>query len=192
MAEAVVGYDYDVGLVAEPEFAQPVEQEADLAVIVADGGARLRRSGADCMLEVVGFGEPIDYDVGPKLSQHVLAQHPLRPRDFFVGRIEDAALWRSGRKPAQDCVVRRIRATRLPGSQKALTRIPIPFGARGLTRSALPVVPELTTASVLPRCASISARLGARTMPPPVTSSRRIKFLWSSLPKEWLGSTSRT
>ena len=118
VAEAVVGHDDDVGLVGEPEFAQAVEQQPDLAIIVADGGARLRRTGADRMLEMVGFGEPIDHDVGRKLSQHVIAQHPLRPRDFFVGWIQDAALFGGGRKPAQDRLVRRIREC------DALTRLP--------------------------------------------------------------------
>ena len=60
------------------------------------------------MLEMIGFGEPIDHDVGPKLSQHVIAQD----------RIEDAALLRSGPEPAQDRLVRGIR------ERYALARLP--------------------------------------------------------------------
>jgi hypothetical protein len=57
-----------------------------------------------------------------------------------------------------------------------LISTPTPLGARGLSSSALPVEPELTAASRLPRSASISPSVLVSTMPPPVTSSSRMRL----------------
>ena len=80
----MVGDDEEVGPVAQSEFLQAFEDEADLAVVVADRGQRLGRADGVLVLGAVGLGEPVEHDVGLELGEDVLAQDALGVVDLRV------------------------------------------------------------------------------------------------------------
>ena len=80
----MVGNHHDVGFVAQSECAEFIEQQADLAVVIADGCERIGMAGAEAVLDMIGFGHPDEGDVWTQCGQHVLAQHLHRPIDGAV------------------------------------------------------------------------------------------------------------
>jgi len=92
VAEAVIRHRDDVGRGREAEGVELLQEQPDLGVVGANAGARLRRAGAEPVLDVVGLGEPVDHHVGLELGQDVVAQHALGPGDRGVVVVDRAAL----------------------------------------------------------------------------------------------------
>jgi len=57
LSKSVVGHDQDIGSLGQSKFAQAIEEETNFAIVIADRGARFRRTGADAVLECVGTQE---------------------------------------------------------------------------------------------------------------------------------------
>ena len=119
MSEPVVGNDNNVGLVGKTKLPQPVEQQANLAVIVSDRSAGIGRTCPYRVLKMIRLREPVENHVRLEFGKHVLAQYALRPIDLLqrkdLGPRPSSAP--AGKRRRMLSFTASGKATRMPGSQ---------------------------------------------------------------------------
>ena len=94
LAEAVIGDDHDVGALAQTQLVERFEYKPEMSIVIADRSERLWGARAECVLDVVGLGNPDVRNAGFQFGQHVFSQDRHRPVDRRVEVVSSAArLW---------------------------------------------------------------------------------------------------